>query len=300
MTTHPVAPFRFAGWMPYSPCVVDCVRVDESRVPIPVAVFRLLATCAVMLVVVPLALVHPLLDAPARTAVVRGWCRLLLRALDVRLDVDSPHGPVAAALVVSNHVSWVDVLVLGAVRPGRMLAKADLRSWPLIGTLAARAGTIFLDRTRLSLLPGTVADVRAALRSGARVVAYPEGTTWCGAEGGRFYPAVFQAAIDAGAPVEPVTVRYTAGGHPSTTPAFLGDDSLVASVWRIARARGLVASIRCHPPLSPATRRRDLAAEARRLVHDRPLAAPVHLLHRPRVDRLVGVHQVQVVDGHPA
>ncbi|GAA0270795.1 lysophospholipid acyltransferase family protein [Cryptosporangium japonicum] len=257
--------------------------------PLATTLFRLAALIVTVLAAIPLAVCYPLLGAAGRTAAVRGWCRSLLRALDVRLVVDSPDEPPVGALVVSNHVSWLDILAVGSVRPGRMLAKSDLRSWPLIGSLAARGGTIFVDRNRLSTLPRTVADVRAALLAGARVVAWPEGTTRCGAETGRFYPAVFQAAIDAGAPVEPVTVEYTAAGRPTTVTAFLGDDPLTASVWRIARARGVAVEVRCRPALPPGRDRRMLAAAA----------ASISVL-TPRMDRLVGVHPRQVVDSHPA
>ncbi|EXG79558.1 lysophospholipid acyltransferase family protein [Cryptosporangium arvum] len=277
-------------WAPYSPCAVGCLVGDEDRVPISTAVLRIVALLAAVLAVIPLAVVYPLLSAAERTAVAGGWCRSLLRALDVRMVVDAPAEAPAGALVVANHISWLDILAVGSVRPGRMVAKNDVRGWPLIGALATRGGTIFVDRHRLSTLPGTVADVRTALLSGSRVVAFPEGTTWCGAERGRFYPAVFQAAIDAGAPVEPVTVRYTAAGRPTTVPAFLGDDPLTASAWRIARARDVVVEVRCHPVLAPGGDRRTLAAAA---------AASVSVV-RPRVDRLVGVHPGEVVDSHPA
>jgi len=288
VSPHP-ASVAFAGWAPYSPCAVGCLAADETRVPLPIAVLRLVAVAGVFLGVIPLAVAYPLLGGAARTALVRAWCRAFARALDVRIAAESPLA-VPGALVVANHISWLDVVVLGAVRPGRIVAKSDLRSWPVIGPVAARAGTIFVERGRLSTLPRTVADVRDALRSGARVLAFPEGTTWCGAESGRFRPALFQAAIEAGAPVEPVTVRYRAGDRPTTAPAFVGDDPLVASIWRVVRSRRLVADVRCHPVLAPSGGRRVLAAAA---------AASVSGV-RPGVDRFVGVHQPQVVDRHPA
>ncbi|MFI5958512.1 lysophospholipid acyltransferase family protein [Cryptosporangium sp. NPDC051539] len=291
MTRHSAA---VAGppWAPFSPCAVRCLDADERRAPFPVAVARLLGVLGVLLGALPLAVVCPVLRGAQRTAVVQGWFRALLWAVSVRVTGPVPAGPAGGSLVVANHVSWLDVLVLGAYRPGRIVARADLRDWPLLGVLAVRARTIFIDRVRLRTLPDAVADVRAALADGARVVAFPEGTTWCGAEGGRFRPALFQAAIEAGAPIEPITIRYRAGGRTSTTPAFVGDDPLVASVWRVARARGLSADVRCHPPVAPVGDRRDLADEAGRLVHES--------VDRPGVRRRVRMHQPEVVDGHPA
>ncbi|MFF3534405.1 lysophospholipid acyltransferase family protein [Streptomyces sp. NPDC002466] len=207
-----------------------------------------------------------------------------------------PPGPPGAAaappgtLVVANHISWLDIPLVAAVFPGRMLAKREIRDWPLLGPLAALGGTLFVERDRLRALPTTVRDIAAALRGGSRVVVFPEGTTWCGhGPGGRFSPAAFQAAIDAGATVRPVRITYRtapagragrppAGGHPAGhrgaappehtgAAAFVGDDPLVASLWRVVTAAGLTAEISVLPPI-PAngpTDRRALARLARNL-----------------------------------
>jgi hypothetical protein len=79
---------------------------------------------------------------------------------------------------------------------------------------------------------------------------------------------LFQAAIDAGVPVEPISLRYLIGGRTSTAAAFVGDDPLLASMWRVARTRGLVAELRCHEPLPPTGDRRVLAALADAAVHN--------------------------------
>src|SRR5262245_55978767 len=111
-------------------------------------------------------------------------------------------------LLAANHISWLDIPAILAVTPARVLAKSDVRGWPIVGVLAARAGTVFIDRYRLSRLAGTVADLGAALRTGATVLVFPEGSTWCGRTSGRFFTATFQAAVDADAPVRPVSLRY--------------------------------------------------------------------------------------------
>ncbi|GAA3386506.1 lysophospholipid acyltransferase family protein [Cryptosporangium minutisporangium] len=286
-----------------------CLGADEARVPVPVAALRLVGAFMTLLAALGLAVVHPLVRGERRAAIVRSWCRTLLWTLGVRVAADASTPSPTAALVVVNHISWLDVLAVASARPGRVVARADLRGWPLIGPVAARAGTIFVDRHRLSTLPGTVAEVRAALRAGARVLVFPEGTTWCGAEGGRFRPALFQAAIDAGAPIEPVTVSYRSAGRPSTAAAFVGDDPLVASIWRVARTRDLVADLRGHRVLAPTDDRGRLAAAAEGLVYGgrtaaaaiRPVpAARASGLQRPGVSRRVGVHVVDVLHGHPA
>ena len=99
--------------------------------------------------------------------------------------------------MVANHVSWLDVVVLLAHLPARMLAKREVRGWPVVGRLAVAMGTVFIDRDRPRTLPARVAAVAGALRDGGVVVAFPEGTTWCGRTGGPLRPAVFQAAVEA-------------------------------------------------------------------------------------------------------
>ncbi|GAB3130878.1 lysophospholipid acyltransferase family protein [Microbispora hainanensis] len=260
--TH--VPAASSAWLPASPCAPDvCVRA-QARTAGPLRrAARLLGALVVLLAGLPIAL------ALGRTAwrgvVTTRWSRLLLRALGVRIvtcrgfsciggsararAVPEGDGP---ALLVGNHVSWLDPLVITATFACRPLAKAEVGRWPVVRTLAAGGGALFVDRGRPSTLPGVVADMTAALRRGESVAAFPEGTTWCGREMGRFRPAVFQAAIDAGVPVRPVALRFLelpegAGKGVSTRPSYVGDDTLLASVLRIVAARDLVAEVTVFP-----------------------------------------------------
>lgn len=175
--------------------------------------------------------------------------------------------PGTGTLVVANHISWLDVLALLAVQPATVLAKREVGRWPLVGTLARRAGTRFIDRGRPRDLPGTVREVAALLRAGETVIVFPEATTWCSQPGGPFRRATFQAALDAGAPVRPVTVGYACRGGPSTLPAFVGESTFAASLRRVAATRGLSVRVTPHPALRPAGHdRRSLAALAQAAV----------------------------------
>ena len=175
--------------------------------------------------------------------------RWVLRALGVRIAVHGAprSGP---SLVVGNHVSWLDILVLAGCSPMVMVAKSEVRNWPVIGGAAVRAGTIFLRRNGLRSLPGTVEEITAALRSGLRVQVFPEATTRCGGALGEFHRAAFQAAINAAVVVSPVTVDYAQDGRRGTTaPAFVGDESLLASVRRVLAARRIDVEVRWLPPI---------------------------------------------------
>ncbi len=265
------------AYLPVSPCGPGCVGGAMPTVGRWRRCLRLVGAVGALL---SAALRLPLLGvvgARRREALVRGVFLGVLRAMGARLEVHgdatlgvpADAGPHRGALVVDNHVSWLDIVAVNAVRPMRSVAKREIASWPVVGRLAGKAGTVFLDRERLRALPDTVAELASALRGGALVNACPEGTTWCGLGLGRFRPALFQAAIDGGVPVRPLVVRYRlAGGQPTTWPAFVGDETLIDSVRRTARLRGLVVEVHVLPEIAPgrAHDRRHLASLAEEAV----------------------------------
>jgi 1-acyl-sn-glycerol-3-phosphate acyltransferase len=203
---------------------------------------------------------------------VRWWCRTIVRAAGIRLRITGTTTPTGGLLLVANHISWLDIPLLAAVRPARMLAKAEIRHWPVAGTLTAGSGALFIDRDRLRALPETVASIAGALRAGGAVAVFPEGSTWCGRAQGHFRRAVFQAALDAGVPVQPVGLHYLTDGTASTAPAFVGSDSLLTSVWRVVSTRGLVAEVEVGEAIAPGSHpdRRSLAHAAQAGVTAQP------------------------------
>jgi len=210
----------------------------------------------------------PLLPAARVPDALRDLARALLKAIGVHHRASgrlAQHG----ALVVANHVSWLDVLVLMAYTPCRLLAKREVGSWPVIGRLATASGTLYIDRQRPRTLPDTVVQVSTALRAGAVVAAFPEGTTWCGLASGRFRPALFQAAVSAGAPIAPVRLEFRLGdGSPTTVAAFISDGSLLASIWQVITTRGLRITVQAYPALYPVagSSRKALASAVRAVV----------------------------------
>jgi 1-acyl-sn-glycerol-3-phosphate acyltransferase len=195
--------------------------------------------------------------------------RSLLADFGVSLscEADRLAAPVPGArtgtLVVANHISWLDVLALLAVQPATLLAKREVGQWPVVGALARRAGTRFIDREGLRGLPDTVRGLGALLRSGESVIVFPAGTTWCSTPGGPFRRAAFQAALDAGAPVRPVTLTYARHEAPTTLPAYVGEDTFAASLRRVAATCGLSVRVTAHSALHPPGHdRRSLAALA--------------------------------------
>jgi 1-acyl-sn-glycerol-3-phosphate acyltransferase len=278
------------AWMPTSPCDAGCLTAGTPTVALPRRFARIVAACGVVLLA--FASLPALLVArpEAREALVRLVFRSVFWAFGVRLVVHGERGFTElergrGALVVNNHISWLDIAAINAVRPMRALAKHEISQWPVLGGLVARGGSIFLDRERLFTLPATVAELAEALRGGALVNVTPEGTTWCGLASGRFTAATFQAAIDGGVPVRPIALRYRlSDGRETTQPAFIGPESLIDSIRRVVRVRGLVLEMFVCEEIAPgrAANRRELAALAQSAVraalgtvsHHRPVPAP--------------------------
>jgi 1-acyl-sn-glycerol-3-phosphate acyltransferase len=255
-----------SGWVPVADCDVTCVRAELAGRRVWVTARTLLrATAAGLLLAVAPALMLP---APGRARLARGYCRLMLRCLGVRITLSG--GPIrnlSGVLVVSGHVSWVDVFVIGAVLPGRFVAKSEVVSWPGLGLLARLMRVIPIERANLRRLPDVVAAVAQALRAGQTVVAFPEGTTYCGVAYGRFRPALFQAAVDAERPVQPLRLSYhDRDGAPSTVAAYVGDDTLPASLRRLLAARRTLVRVDVGPLQLPRGDRRDLAGRCERAV----------------------------------
>lgn len=256
------------SWLPRASCDAGCVSAGGGLPSRPVLVrLRTVLRLTMALLLAP-ALPLLAVPLPGRAHVQRAYCRLMLRCLGVRISVSG--GPIRnlrGVLVVSGHVSWLDIFAIGAVLPGSFVARADLIEWPAVGRLARMVKVIPIDRASLRRLPAVVAAVADRLRAGHTVVAFPEGTTWCGLGYGRFRPAMFQAAVDAGRPVQPLRLNYHhRDGRRSTVPAFVGDDTLVASLRRVTGARLTVCHIEVASLQLPGADRRDLAARCEALV----------------------------------
>jgi 1-acyl-sn-glycerol-3-phosphate acyltransferase len=283
------------AYAPASACGHGCLPKPGTvpQVGWPMRVFRLAAIVLVLLAGVAVALAQSVLSPVGRGRIKRTWFRCLLAASGVSLTVTGDTrlstgqglklGTGLGTLVVANHVSWLDIPAVLAVEGMRVVAKSDVRSWPVLGPMAARGGTVFIDRGNLRRLPDTVAEIAAALRAGQSELVFPEGSTWCGRTQGRFYPATFQAAIDAVAPVRAVSLRYRlADATPTTVAAFLGADTLLASVLRVVATRGLVVELDAGPVAdSRGAARHSMATATAALVRPSTFTHPTGITPHP-------------------
>lgn len=210
------------------------------------------------------------LKSPARRRA--RWTQRFMGALARRLPYEYRvvgTAPTQPMLWVSNHVSWVDVPVLGQLAPLTFLSKADVRQWPLLGWLAQRAGTLFLRRGC-----GESAPLRLGmadhLRHGGSLLVFPEGTTTDGSGTATFHGRLLGAAIEAGVAVQPVALKYLRGEQLDPIAPFIGDDALWPHLKRLFQHPVAVVEVHLLPPLpSQGQDRSSLARLARRAIEER-------------------------------
>lgn len=211
----------------------------------------------------------PWLAQRGRAVLRQRWSRQLLAMLGVRLRADGRPG--RGALLVSNHVSWLDIYVIYAVTDTRFVCKAEVRDWPLIGWLVEKNDAVFITRASRTDARRACQAIADALRDGDTVTVFPEGTSSDGGQLLPFHGALFQGAIDADAAVQPLALRYLDHhGRASTAPAYCGDIGMLDSLLALARAPCTIAEVTLLEPLPIAgASRQALAAQARQLIASR-------------------------------
>ena len=245
--------------------------------PLLLRLYRTARICAHLLEgVATTTFLFPLLRTRTQKALIRLWSRRLLRMLNIDMRLRgalfTSDGNV---LLVSNHVSWLDIIVLSSVHPVRFIAKAELARLPLIGRMLRKVGTLFVERARKQDTRRVNRGASHALARGDIVAVFPEGTTSDGTDVLPFKSALLQPIIDANGHIQPVALRYRASsGEVSVLPAYVGELTLLASLWRITSAPSLIVDVHASPMLATqAAHRRDLARAAEAAIRAALLAS---------------------------
>lgn len=201
---------------------------------VPLLLLHLLIPLPITLLsMVPLWACLPLRDGERLDhRMVRAWSAGLMRIFGFRLRRIGEPLP-GATLFVANHVSWVDIEVLHSQRMMGFVAKYEISRWPVVGWLASRGQTIFHRRGSQESLGDVLQVMVARLREGQSVGVFPEGRTRGGHEVGPFHARIFQAAVEAGVPVQPVALRYGDRGSAQTVVAFGPKESFFANFIRL-------------------------------------------------------------------
>jgi 1-acyl-sn-glycerol-3-phosphate acyltransferase len=198
----------------------------------------------------------------------RLWSIEMLRRCGMKLVVHNDQARLdSGALVVGNHVSWIDIYVVNAWRPTPFVSKAEVRQWPLVGWLAQQLDTIFLQREKRSDAKRIMHELSERLVRGELMCVFPEGTTSVGKDLLPFHSNLFQAAVSAARPVQPICLMYEdANGRQSEAPAYIDDLTLAFTLNAMLRDTPLTAHLYVCDAIEPGADRRVLARQTQAAV----------------------------------
>jgi 1-acyl-sn-glycerol-3-phosphate acyltransferase len=208
----------------------------------------------------------PAWSAVQRQQAIQRWAQRVLAILQIEVQTNALPPSGFTGLVVSNHLSWLDVLVLQSLMPVVFVAKSEVRRWPVVGYLARAAATIFVDRSSARSAHAMVQDTADAIAHGHAVVAFPEGTSSDGRQLGAFHANIFESAVQIGCPVQLLTLQYRDRTGASATAAhFTGDMTLLNSLASVTGTSFIRAQVHLGERLSAVGHsRKTLALQAHR------------------------------------
>ena len=211
---------------------------------------------------------------------VQAWARQALDLMAIELQLRGPTPRRGPLLLVINHVSWLDILAIHGACYCRFVSKADIRRWPLLGSLVTGAGTLYVERESRRDAMRVVHRMAERLAEGEVLAVFPEGTTSEGRELLPFHGNLLQAALSSASPVLPIALQFfdRASRDLSLAPAYIGDDHLLNSMWRTFCTDGLVARLSFgEPQMAQGRDRRQWATD----LHD---SVKTMMLERLRFD----------------
>ncbi|CAN5262838.1 lysophospholipid acyltransferase family protein [soil metagenome] len=200
-----------------------------------------------------LFLLFPFMKVATRDRISSAYLRVLLRVCGVQARVHgAPLPRDHGELVVSNHVSWLDVMALHTLGPVAFVSKSEVRDWPVIGVLAERSGTLFIERGRRRAVHAVIEAIAARLGQRRHCVVFAEGTTGDGSAVLPFHSNLLKAALEARTPLRPVVVVYRHEGRLSRLAAYDGDMSLLDSLRLVLPARRISVDVIALEAIEPA------------------------------------------------
>lgn len=243
---------------------------------------RLLHLSAVLLLGILLGALVALLERLShirlpglRQQLSRWFMACLCHALPLQVRT-SGQTPLAPMLWVSNHVSWLDIPLLGSLAPLSFLSKSEVRQWPLLGWLACKAGTLFIRRGGNESAKVNQ-QLSAHLQQDLHLLLFPEGSTTDGSYLRTFHPRLLASAIDSGVAVQPVAIRYLRNGKPCQLSPFVDDDDLLPHLLRLLSSTKVEVEIQLLEPLCSQDASRDeLASRSRNMIARALFTDPAH------------------------
>jgi len=221
-----------------------------------------------ILLVVPLCLLILVSTKNQQERIIRFWCKRLLFIFEIKVEVTGLGTYLMNQkkyLMVANHISWMDIIVIQSIKPCIFVAKSDVASWPLFGWVAQMTGTIFIKRDKVS-------DIKKALKKMKRrlikrsVCIFPEGTSTNGRYLLPFKSNLFQSSIDTNKSILPLCLRYEQNNTYSDKAAFVDDMSLVDSINKIKQEKDIYVIVEVLQPIRPRYNRKELASYTQEMI----------------------------------
>lgn len=188
-------------------------------------------------------------------AMIQRWFECFLQKLNIEKRV---HGKIVSGnhLMVANHISWIDIIVLHSIYATHFVAKSEIKKWPLVGWLSAKVGTLFVRRGSMTDARKLNEQIAQLLISGHCITLFPEGATSDGTEISKFYPGLFQAALDAQAldsnidiVIQPVVIIYQVNNNHSHHLPYIGDASLWKNFWKVLSLESITVDVHFTSPI---------------------------------------------------
>jgi 1-acyl-sn-glycerol-3-phosphate acyltransferase len=233
----------------------------------PLLLHIVIAAPLALLVLNPVAARIRIGGSTLEKAMIRWWSGALVRRFGLRIRRFGEPLP-GAVLYVANHISWLDIELMHSQRPVSFVAKSEIARWPFVGWLASRAGTIFHRRGSTDSLAVVMAKVVGRLKAGVPVGVFPEGGSGHGDRVGTFHARIFQTALDANVPVQPVALRYGRDGRQDPGVPFGRNEGFFPNVLRVLGNPPMDAEIHFLEPVAatPDARRRMAEQSRERIV----------------------------------
>jgi 1-acyl-sn-glycerol-3-phosphate acyltransferase len=199
----------------------------------------------------------PRLSRERKLEEIKAWSQHTLEILGIQVlhetSLTQIEQSAAPLMFVANHVSWIDALIIQSIQPSIFVAKAEVKAWPIVGSIAKGCGVVFVDRGSPSSARRMVDEVSSALHHGYCVAVFPEGTSSEGSSVSLFHANLFEAAINHHIQIQPLAIRYT---NPNTgalclKAAFIGDIGFVQSLHQVMTSTGIQAKVHAGDMLSP-------------------------------------------------
>ena len=202
-----------------------------------------------------------------RDAIKQNWLNHFSAILNLHITQEGVL-PENGSLLVSNHISWLDIVVIGRFLPAYFVAKSDISGWPIIGFIARQAGTIFIRRGDKKHIREINERMIWLLKQQSNIIAFPEGTTTKGDDVLSFHASLFQPALLTKAPIQPIALEYT--GSSKELAPFVGDDDFVTHLLRMLRMEKIEVTIAFLPVIRSTGRDRlSVSHESRESIVDK-------------------------------